>query len=75
MPAWSTGTDEGKQGTWHLVHFIRELPRLTPERIENMKALNPRPLSEVRQELEGEQFRKGGSKGSPPPKTRPHKHF
>src|SRR5215216_1159781 len=49
MPAWSTGTEEGTAATWHLVHFIRELPRLTPEQIEQMKALNPRSPEEVRQ--------------------------
>src|ERR671918_2177315 len=40
MPAWSTGTEQGKTATWHLVHFIRELPRLTPDQIEEMRALN-----------------------------------
>jgi hypothetical protein len=45
MPAWSTGTEEGRQATWHLVHFIRELPRLTPEQTEQMKTLNPRTPS------------------------------
>lgn len=33
MPAWSTGTEEGKQATWHLVRFIRKLPNLTPDQI------------------------------------------
>jgi mono/diheme cytochrome c family protein len=42
MPAWSTGTEEGRQSTWHLVHFIRALPRLTPSQIEQMEALNPK---------------------------------
>ena len=32
-----------------LVHFIRELPRLTPERIEQMKALNPQSPEQLRQ--------------------------
>ena len=31
MPAWATGTEEGRRSTWHLVHFIRELPRLAAE--------------------------------------------
>jgi mono/diheme cytochrome c family protein len=71
MPAWSTGTDEGRTATWHLVHFIRELPRLTPEQIEAMKALNPRSPAEVRQELEEEKFLQGGSE---PPEPRPPAH-
>jgi mono/diheme cytochrome c family protein len=73
MPAWSTGTDEGKQATWHLVHFIRELPRLTPEQIEQMKAMNPRSPDEVRQELEEAEFLKGGSE-TPKPRPPAHKH-
>src|ERR1051325_10016763 len=42
MPAWSTGHADGETSTWHLVHFIRELPRLSEEQIEEMKRLNPR---------------------------------
>jgi mono/diheme cytochrome c family protein len=75
MPAWSTGTDEGKTATWHLVHFIRELPRLTPEQIEQMKTLNPRSPEEVRQQIEEEKFLKGGSETPKPrPPTHTHKH-
>src|SRR5919197_691882 len=72
MPAWSTGTEEGKQATWHLVHFIRELPRLTPEQIEQMKTMNPRSHDEIRQELEEEKFLQGGSE-KPKPHTPTHK--
>jgi len=75
MPAWSTGTDEGKTATWHLVHFIRELPRLTPEQIEQMKTLNPRSPEEVRQQIEEEKFLQGGSETPKPrPPTHTHKH-
>jgi mono/diheme cytochrome c family protein len=42
MPAWSTGTKEGETASWHLVHFIRRLPKLTPEEIKQMEALNPK---------------------------------
>jgi mono/diheme cytochrome c family protein len=73
MPAWSTGTDEGRQSTWHLVHFIRELPRLTSDQIEKMKNLNPRSPEEIREQLEEEQFLAGG-KDKPKPPTSPHKH-
>jgi mono/diheme cytochrome c family protein len=66
MPAWSTGTEEGRQATWHLVHFIRELPHLTPERIERMKAMNPRSLDELQQELEEQKFLEGGTEPSTP---------
>ena len=73
MPAWSTGTEQGKTATWHLVHFIRELPRLTPAQIEEMKALNPRSPAEVRQELEEQRFLQGGSE-TPKPRPPTHKH-
>ena len=73
MPAWSTGTEEGTMATWHLVHFIRELPRLTPDQIEEMKALNPRSPAEVRQDLEEQKFLQGGSE-TPKPRPPTHKH-
>ena len=59
MPAWSTGHADGETSTWHLVHFIRELPRLTPAQIEAMKEMNPRSPAEIRQEIEEEKFLRG----------------
>jgi len=50
------GTDEGRQSSWHLVHFIREPPRLTNEQIEKMKELNPQSPEEIRQQIEEEKF-------------------
>ena len=73
MPAWSTGTGEGRESTWHLVHFIRALPRLTPEQIEKMKGLNPRSPEEIRQQIEEERFLAGGPE-KPAPPTSPHEH-
>jgi mono/diheme cytochrome c family protein len=72
MPAWSTGTKDGETGSWHLVHFIRRLPKLTPEELEEMKSLNPKPPAEIRQQI-AEESQKGG--GQPPPRPAvPHKH-
>ena len=34
MPAWGNGTPEGERDSWGLVHFVRRLPKLTPEEIE-----------------------------------------
>jgi mono/diheme cytochrome c family protein len=59
MPAWSTGTLEGEEASWHLVNFIRHLPRLSAEEVEEMAAMNPRPPAEVRQEIEAERFLAG----------------
>jgi mono/diheme cytochrome c family protein len=75
MPAWSTGTDEGAHSTWHLVHFIRELPRLTQEQIQTMKGLNPRSRAELQQEMDEEKFLGGApEKPTRPPSTHKHKH-
>jgi mono/diheme cytochrome c family protein len=74
MPAWSTGTEEGETASWHLVHFIRRLPRLTPEELEEMESLNPRPPAEIRQQIAEEEFLKGGGDRPPPKPAVPHKH-
>jgi mono/diheme cytochrome c family protein len=72
MPAWSTGHGDGEESTWHLVHFIRELPRLTPEQIEDMKGLNPRSTVDIQQEREEEKFLQGGDTPSQPTTTHEH---
>ena len=72
MPAWSTGTKDGETASWHLVHFIRRMPKLTPEEIKEMESLNPRPPAEIRQQIENE-LKGGGNKPRPAPVT-PHKH-
>jgi mono/diheme cytochrome c family protein len=74
MPAWSTGTKDGETASWHLVHFIRRLPKLTPEEIEEMEALNPKPPAEIRQQIEEEKFLEGGSEKPPTAPVRSHKH-
>lgn len=70
MPAWGTGTIGGEEASWHLVHFIRHLPTLTPDELEEMKAMNPRPPEEIRQEIEAEQFLQGGDVPSVVPAPR-----
>jgi mono/diheme cytochrome c family protein len=73
MPGWSSGTKEGEEETWHLVHFIRRLPTLTPDEIEEMESLNPKSPAEIRQQIEEEEFLKGGGE-KPPATVTPHKH-
>jgi mono/diheme cytochrome c family protein len=74
MPAWSTGTKEGETASWHLVHFIRRLPKLTREELESMESLNPKSPDEIRQEIAEEEFLKGsGNEPTASPPT-PHKH-
>ena len=59
MPAWGPGTPEGEEQSWHLVHFIRQLPQLTVAEIEQMQERNPRSPAEIRQEIEAERFLRG----------------
>lgn len=74
MPAWATGTPEGEEASWKLVHFIRHLPKLRPEEIEDLQDLNPISMEKLKQQLEEERFLEGGP---PPPKgvaSEPHVH-
>jgi mono/diheme cytochrome c family protein len=70
MPAWSTGTPDGEESSWQLVQFLRHLPDLTPEELDEMAAMNPRPPAEIRLEIEEERFLSGGDAA---PAT-PHAH-
>jgi mono/diheme cytochrome c family protein len=72
MPAWGTGRKDGELASWHLVHFIRRLPKLTPEELEQMEALNPKSPAEIREQVEEEEFLKGGDAPAAP--RSPHKH-
>ena len=74
MPAWSTGTKEGEQASWHLVHFIRRLPKLLPEELQEMESLNPKSPAEIRQLIEEEKFLKGEGDKPPAAPATPHKH-
>ena len=65
MPAFGTGTTAGAEPTWHLVHFLRRLPRLTADDLQRMETLNPRSPEEIRQEIEEQQFLQGGGDASP----------
>jgi mono/diheme cytochrome c family protein len=42
MPAWGKGDPAEDKDSWKLVHFIRHLPKLTPEELEDMKHYNPK---------------------------------
>ena len=66
MPAWGTGTPEGERDSWGLVHFIRRLPNLTPEDVEQMEALNPKTPAQFKEEEEIRRFLAGESDDSTP---------
>ena len=59
MPAWGTGTAESAYGSWTLVHFIRHLPQISSEELEEMARLNPKSLEELKQEEEEQRFLEG----------------
>jgi mono/diheme cytochrome c family protein len=48
MPAWGSSHDD--EDNWKLVHFIRHLPKVTPEEIRAMEALNPKSADEHKEE-------------------------
>lgn len=75
MPAWGTGTPEGATDSWELVHFIRALPRLTPQDLEEMEQMNPRSIQQLREEEEMRRFLEGEQPEKKPGKpSTPHKH-
>jgi hypothetical protein len=71
MPAWGTG-GTSDHDTWHLVLFIRHLPKLTDEDLQDMKEHNPRSPAEMKEEEQENEFL------SEPPdahgRSKPHSH-
>lgn len=80
MPAWGSvpPTHEGDTLTWHLVHFIRRLPKLTPDDIARMEELNPKTPDEWREQQAEKDFLEGGDAPAgdkpKPHAASPHKH-
>jgi len=62
MPAWG---GEGKDDdSWKLVLFIRHLPQLTADEVQDMEKYNPKSESERAEEQEEEDFLNGKSDGN-----------
>jgi mono/diheme cytochrome c family protein len=74
MPAWGTGTAEGEESSWHLVHFIRHLPKLSDTEIAEMEALNPRGPEEWRAQEDEQRFLAGENASPAAPRPPAHKH-
>ena len=69
MPAWGSGGTHDHD-TWHLVLFIRHLPRLTQEDMQDMRNSNPRSPADMKEEeLENEFLNNAPEKHSP---SKPH---
>ncbi len=60
MPAWGGEASGDEVETWELVHFVRHLPKITPEELAEMKGLNPRGRKEWEQEEAERRFLEGG---------------
>ena len=63
MPAWGAGEPEKDLDSWKLVHFIRHLPQLTQEELDEMKTLNPKTPNELLEEAAFERFLEGADAG------------
>ncbi|MFL5407763.1 MAG: c-type cytochrome [Myxococcales bacterium] len=59
MPAWGDGSEQSRRETWHLVAFLRHLPRLTPGEKLQMEQLNPKSPDEWREMQEDQEFLEG----------------
>ena len=64
MPAWGEGDPAEDKDSWKLVHFIRHLPKLTPEELDQMKTFNPTTKKDLEE---------GGSEGAAV-RTKPDHH-
>ena len=72
MPAWGTGDPSEDTDSWKLVHFIRHLPRLSAEELEEMKKLNPKTAHDLEEEAAAERFLQGEDEAGPASST--HRH-
>ena len=66
MPAWGQDTAEDDTASWHLVSFIRHLPWVTPEELEEMKALNPVSPMEMKEAEAEKEFLEGSGQSASP---------
>jgi len=75
MPGFGSGTAESAAGSWTLVHFIRHLPKLTPEEVAAMEKLNPKSPEEWQQMQAEKSFLEGGeSSAAAAPEHQTHHH-
>lgn len=72
MPGWGGTGEHSQEASWHLVQFIRHLPKLTEDELAEMSELNPKSAEEWREEEEARQFLESGS--APQPKASGHIH-
>jgi len=59
MPAWGKGDPDKDEDSWKLVHFIRHLPKVTPQEIAEMKKYNPMTKQKRKEQEALERFLAG----------------
>ena len=72
MPAWGEGDPAQDLDSWKLVHFLRHLPRLTAEELDQMKALNPKTKKDLEEEAAFDQFLQGDDSAAIQPESGHH---
>lgn len=74
MPAFgpASGTETSDAETWKLVLFIRHLPQITSEELDEMKKLNPKTEADRAEEQQEEEFLNGGKALTPPAEGHHH---
>ena len=71
MPAWGDPSSHDDAANWRLIHFIRHLPKITPEELDQMKAMNPISPMGKQDEQQQDEFLNGGDAADSPSNT-PH---
>jgi mono/diheme cytochrome c family protein len=64
MPAWGSGPPDTDEESWGLVRFIRHLPEVSPEELEEMGDLNPVSRRELEEKQEIRRFLEGADEPS-----------
>ena len=59
MPAWATGTPDGERESWQLVRFIRHLPAVTSEELQEMERMNPKNPADADRDRDIDEFLRG----------------
>ena len=72
MPAFGKEHDVGDTDTWRLVLFVRHLPKMTTQELQQMTQLNPKTEQERQEEKQEEEFLRGDDPQTQG--TRSHQH-
>ncbi len=72
MPAWGEGDPAQDLDSWKLVHFLRHLPQLTAEELDQMKDLNPKTKKDLEEEAAFDQFLQGNDSAAIQPESGHH---